>query len=75
VSYTTFTFTILKTLNLFGLRNIYVFYIWLHDYYYYVTVHSLMIGGACSSDGLEESRVQVFGGEIWGKETTGETQV
>ena len=30
--------------------------------------------GACSAYGGEESRIQVFGGETWGKETTWETQ-
>jgi len=32
------------------------------------------MGGACSAYGRGERRVQGFGGEIWGKETTGETQ-
>jgi hypothetical protein len=32
------------------------------------------VGGACSAYGGRERRVQGFGGEIWGKETTGETQ-
>jgi hypothetical protein len=32
------------------------------------------MGGACSADGGEERWVQGFGGETWGKETTGETQ-
>ena len=29
---------------------------------------------ACSTYGVEERQVQGFGGETWGKETTGETQ-
>jgi hypothetical protein len=33
------------------------------------------MGVACSSDGGEERRVQGFGGETPGKETTGETEV
>jgi hypothetical protein len=32
------------------------------------------MGGACSSDGEGERRVQVFGGETWGKKITGETR-
>ena len=32
------------------------------------------MGGACSAYGGVEGRVQGFGGETWGKETTGETQ-
>jgi signal transduction histidine kinase len=32
------------------------------------------MGGACSTIGGEKRIVQVFGGEIWEKETTGETQ-
>jgi hypothetical protein len=32
------------------------------------------VGGACSSDGEGKRRVQGFGEEIWGQETTGETQ-
>ena len=32
------------------------------------------MGGSCSAYGGEERRVQGFGGETWGKETTGETQ-
>jgi len=32
------------------------------------------MGGACSAYGGEERRIQVFGGESWGKETTGGTQ-
>ena len=32
------------------------------------------MGGACSAYGGEERRIQVFGGESWGKETTGEAQ-
>jgi hypothetical protein len=31
--------------------------------------------GACSADGGGDRRVQRFGVEIWGKETTGETQM
>ena len=31
-------------------------------------------GGACSAYVGEEKRIQGFGGETWGKETTGETQ-
>jgi hypothetical protein len=31
------------------------------------------MGGACSTYG-EERRIQGFGGEIWGKETTWNTQ-
>ena len=31
------------------------------------------IGGACSAYGVEERRLQGFGGETWGKETIGET--
>jgi len=31
-------------------------------------------GGACSAYGGEERRVQGFGAEIYGKETTGDTQ-
>jgi hypothetical protein len=39
------------------------------------TLHSMenAIGGACSSDGGRERRVQGFGGEIWREETTGES--
>jgi hypothetical protein len=33
-----------------------------------------MMGGACSAYGGRDRRVQGFGGETWGKETTGETQ-
>jgi len=29
--------------------------------------------GACSAHGGEEGRIQGFGGETWGKETTWET--
>jgi hypothetical protein len=32
------------------------------------------MGGACSAYGEKEKGVQGFGGETWGKETTGETQ-
>jgi len=32
------------------------------------------MGGACSTYGGEERHIQGFGGEKWGKETTGETQ-
>ena len=32
------------------------------------------MGGACSSYGGGEKRIEGFGGETWGKETTGETQ-
>ena len=32
------------------------------------------MGGACSAYGWGEKCVQGFGGETWGKETTGETQ-
>jgi hypothetical protein len=32
------------------------------------------MGAACSAYGGGERRVQGFGGETWGKETTGETQ-
>ena len=32
------------------------------------------MGGASSAYGEGERRVQGFGGETWGKETTGETQ-
>jgi hypothetical protein len=32
------------------------------------------MGGACSTYGGEERCIQGFGGETWGKETTGETQ-
>jgi hypothetical protein len=32
------------------------------------------MGGACSLDGGGERRVQGFGGETWGCETTGENQ-
>ena len=32
------------------------------------------MGGACSAYEGGERRVQDFGGETWGKETTGETQ-
>jgi hypothetical protein len=32
------------------------------------------MGGACSAYGGEERRVQGFGGETWGKQTTWETQ-
>jgi hypothetical protein len=32
------------------------------------------MGGACSAYGGEEMCVRGFGGETWGKETTGETQ-
>jgi hypothetical protein len=32
------------------------------------------MGEACSAYGEGERRVQGFGGEIWGKETIGETQ-
>jgi hypothetical protein len=32
------------------------------------------MGGACSAYGRDEKRVQDFGGEIWGKETTWESQ-
>ena len=32
------------------------------------------MGGACSMYGGEEGSAQGFGGETWGKETTGETQ-
>jgi hypothetical protein len=31
--------------------------------------------GACSANGGEDRHIQDFGGEIWGKETTWETQV
>jgi hypothetical protein len=33
------------------------------------------MGGACSSDGGGKRSVQGLGGETWGKQTTGETQV
>jgi hypothetical protein len=32
------------------------------------------MGGACSAYGGEERRLQGFGGETWGKDTTCETQ-
>ena len=32
------------------------------------------MGGACGAYGGWERHVQGFGGETWGKETTGETQ-
>jgi hypothetical protein len=32
------------------------------------------MGGACGAYGGEERRIQGFGGETWGKETTEETQ-
>ena len=32
------------------------------------------IGGTCSAYGGEERRVQGFGGETWGKETTGKNE-
>jgi hypothetical protein len=32
------------------------------------------MGGACSTYGGEERRIQDFGGETWGKETTWENQ-
>jgi hypothetical protein len=32
------------------------------------------MGGACSANGEGERCVQGFGGETWGKDTTGETQ-
>jgi len=32
------------------------------------------MGGACSAYGVEESRIQGFGGEVSKKETTWETQ-
>ena len=32
------------------------------------------MGGACGAYGGGERRVQGFGGETWGKETTGETK-
>jgi len=32
------------------------------------------MGGVCSMYGIEERRIQVFGGETWGKEPTWETQ-
>jgi hypothetical protein len=32
------------------------------------------MGGACSAYGEEKRRMQSFGGETWGNETTGETQ-
>jgi hypothetical protein len=32
------------------------------------------MGGACSAYGGGDRRVQGFGGETWGKETTGEIQ-
>ena len=32
-----------------------------------------LMGGACGAYGGEESCAQGFGGEAWGKETTGET--
>jgi hypothetical protein len=38
------------------------------------SVHISRMGRACSLDGGGERRVQVSGGETWGKETTGETQ-
>jgi hypothetical protein len=33
------------------------------------------MGGAYSSDGEGERHAQGFGGDTWGKETTGKTQV
>jgi hypothetical protein len=38
-----------------------------------VKIEKNEMGGACSAVGGRESRVQGFGGESWGKETTGET--
>jgi hypothetical protein len=32
------------------------------------------MGGACSSGLVTKGHVQGFGGDTWGKETTGETQ-
>jgi hypothetical protein len=40
----------------------------------YTTVEKIEMGGACSSDGGGERRVQGFGGETWGKEITEEIQ-
>ena len=33
-----------------------------------------IVGGACSTHGGEERRVQGFGGKTWRKQTTWETQ-
>ena len=33
------------------------------------------MGGACNACGGEQRRMQGFGGETWGKETTWETQM
>ena len=37
-------------------------------------IKKIEMGGACSAFGVEERRIQAFGGETCGKEITGETQ-
>jgi hypothetical protein len=59
----------------FGLRpsSGSLYWVWL-KLYIYVLKDYVVMGGACSAYGGEERCVQGFGGETWGKETTGETQ-
>ena len=40
-----------------------------------VIIEKNQMDGSCSACGEEERRIQGFGGETWGKETTWETQV
>jgi len=42
--------------------------------YYYCDQIENEMGGKCSTNGGEGRRIQGFGGETWGKETTWETQ-
>ena len=48
----------------------------LYDLYHLCSgdkVEKIELGGACSTYGGEERRIQGFGGETWGKETTWKT--
>jgi hypothetical protein len=38
-----------------------------------IKIENSEMGGVCSAYGVEESRIQGFGGEIWDRETTWET--
>ena len=42
--------------------------------YHIITTNNNEMGGACSAYGGEERRIEGFGGETWGKDTTWETQ-